>query len=171
MREITLSSCGAKKFIKAVNSKATMEINNIQYRLIISKLMTFLFLRRSLERFVEESETNCYHFPSNKKKKKKEQEIEERQVQREHSTINVKYPLWNIPVASTAGDEYKTGLYRSKFTALGPPLIPFLFPNSTSPAYGFLLHVLDVYEAFKRPQHNSHNHGQRWRQGEFVRIG
>lgn len=68
MREITLSSCGAKKFIKAVNSKGTMEINNIQYRLIISKLMTFLFLRRSLERFVEKSETNCYHFPSNKKK-------------------------------------------------------------------------------------------------------
>lgn len=124
--------------------------------------MTFLFLRRSLERFVEESETNCYHFPSNKKKREGEkQEIEERQAQREHSTINVKYPLWNIPVASTAEDEYKIGLYRSKFSALGPPLIPFLFPNSTSPAYGFLVHVLDVYEAFKRPQHNSHNHGQR----------
>lgn len=70
MREITLSSCGAKKLIKAVNSKAKMRINNVQYRLIISKLMTFLFLRRSLERFVEESKTNLLSFPSNKKKEK-----------------------------------------------------------------------------------------------------
>lgn len=137
-----------------------MEINNIQYRLVISKLMMFLFLHRGLEQFVEESKTNCYHFYRIKRKIK--QEIE-RQIQREHNTINVKYPLWNIPwhLPSTTEDEYKTGLYRSQFSALGPPLIPFLLPNSTSLAYGFLLHVLDVYEAFKRPQHNSHNYGQR----------
>lgn len=95
MREITLASCGAKKLIKAANSKAKMKINNVQYRFIISKLMTFLFLRRSLEQFVEESKTNCYHF--HRIKRRKRQEIEERQVQREHSAINVKYPLWNIP--------------------------------------------------------------------------
>lgn len=133
MREITLPSCGAKKFIKAANSKGTMEINNIQYRLIISKLMTFLFLRRSLERFVEKSETAIifHRIKRRGQEEGRKQEIEERQVQREHSTINVKYPLWNIPVAysTTAEDEYKTGLYRSKFSALGPPLIPFLLPN------------------------------------------
>lgn len=154
MREITLSSRGAKKLIKAANSKAKMRINNVQYRLIISKLMTFLFLRRSLERFAEESKTNCYH----RIKRRKKQEIEERQVQTEHSAINVKYPLWNIPWHLPP----RTGI-RPVFTEvsslpLGPPHWSLsCFPNSTSAAYGFLLHVLDVYGAFKRPQHNSHN--------------
>lgn len=87
MREMTLSSCGAKKLIKAANSKGKDENynNNVQYRFIISKLMTFLFLRRSLERFVEESETNCYHFHRIKRRERKKQEIEERQVQRENT--------------------------------------------------------------------------------------
>lgn len=109
------------------NSKVKMKINNGQYRLIISKLMTFLFLHRSLERFVEESKTNCYHF--HRIKRRKRQEIEERQVQREYSAINVKYPLWNIPAAFTAEDGYKTGLYRSQFSAFGSTIDSFLAPQ------------------------------------------
>lgn len=86
----------AKKLIKAANSKAKMKINNVQYRLIISKLMAFLFLRRSLERFVEESKTNCYHFHRIKRRKKKNKKSKNVRY-RKHSAINVKYPLWNIP--------------------------------------------------------------------------
>jgi len=95
MREITLSSCGAKKLIKAANSKAKMRINNVQYRFIISKLMMFLFLRRSgLERFVEKSKINCYHFHRIKRRKKKKS----KNVRyRENTVPYVRYPLWNIP--------------------------------------------------------------------------
>lgn len=107
MREITLSSCGAKKFIKTANSKAKMEINNIQYRLIISKLMTFLFLRRSLERFVEESVTNCYRFHRIKKKEKGNKKSKYRVKYRENTvTINVGSILcgiflWHLPARTS----------------------------------------------------------------------
>lgn len=98
VRLLHSSPSSAKKLIKAANSKTKTRIDNIQYRLVISELITFLFFppfRSSLERwYAEESEMyKPTTIVSSKGKEKKKQEIEERQVQSEYSGINVKYPL------------------------------------------------------------------------------